>query len=437
MKIALISPKGAFLSADPEFAKFWENAETLTTYRQVWSGISLGLLVIAALTPKHFELKFIDENFEDIDFDKSYDLVGISAMTQQATRAYQIADEFRKRGIKVVIGGIHATVLPEEAKQHADSVIVGEAEETWPRFIEDCLNGNVQPFYRTTESIDLAKSPIPRYDLLQPQNYKTIWIQATRGCPRDCEFCVASKVYGLKYRHKTVEQVVREIEYVKKIWENAKINFADDNMFVDRKYSAELVKRLMPLKVKWSAQTDVSVAQDEDFLELIRRSGCISLFIGFESLSKENFNSLDRHRWKLQQLEKYPAVIRRIQSYGIGVMGAFIIGFDNDDTSIFKKTMNFIIKNRLFAAQVTILTPLPGTRLREKLKKEERVLNNDWKCYTGFDVNFIPKQIPPQVLQQDLLKVYRGIYNKEIRLQIAKHFKDIYLNLADRNSQIE
>jgi radical SAM superfamily enzyme YgiQ (UPF0313 family) len=167
MKIALISPKGRFLSKNFEFEEFWKNSRELQFYKRFWSGLSTGLLIIGALTPKKIKIELIDENIESINFDKDYDLVALSVMTQQATRAYKIADEFRKRKVKVVIGGIHPTISPQEAKMHCDTVFVGEAEETWPQFIKDFLKNKIQPFYYSTRSVDLEKSPIPRYDLLK------------------------------------------------------------------------------------------------------------------------------------------------------------------------------------------------------------------------------------------------------------------------------
>ncbi len=429
MKIALINPKGAFLSTNPEFADFWNNSKELSTYRHHWTGFSLGLLVIAALTPKDFDVEFIDENFDSIDFEKGYDIVALSGMTQQATRIYQIADEFRKRKTKVVIGGIHATVMPEEAKEHADSVIIGEGEELWPQFLEDLCKDREKPFYKAERAVDLAKSPIPRYELLNSQNYGLVWVNTTRGCPHDCMFCSSSRIYGYKYRQKNVDQVLAEIDKVKMICKNTMIAFADDNMFIDKKYSKELIKRLIPLNISWYAQTDVSVAKDENFLKMLKEAGCFFLFIGFESVSKESLRNLDSSNFKFRQLDNYSEVVRKIQSCGIGVMGAFIIGFDSDDKSTFREIADFIIESHLYGASITILTPLPGTQLREKLEKEKRIISNNWENYTLFNVNFIPKQMTSQELQDGLLEIYKRVYNKEVQLNISKYFKKIYIDI--------
>ncbi len=433
-KLALISPRNVFLTNDSEPTSFFRTSfdpanDTILkpTKFIYWSGASLGLLIVAALTPSNFEIDFIDENYEQIQFGAGYDLVGISAMTQQAARAYEIADEFRRRGITVAIGGIHATVMPEEANKHADAVIVGEAENTWPNFINDFVKGRIEPFYRSAEPIDLTHSPLPRYDLLKKYNYKMFWVQTTRGCPRDCEFCAASKVHGKMYRHKTIEQVLEEINFIKSLWNEALINFADDNMFINKAHSYEMIKRFKNFGIRWAAQTDVSVAEDNDLLSLLRESGCTPLFIGFETLSKEN--RLDEHGWKQNRISKYPEVIRKIQSHGIGVLGAFIIGLDEDDMSVVDDISNFIIDNRLYASHIAILTPLPGTRLRDRLLKENRILSSDWKRYALTNVNFIPKRMKPEELEHGLLEIYKRVYNKDVRSSIVKHFMGIYANL--------
>ncbi len=430
MKIALISPESTTMSRDKAFVNFYESNKEVTGHRQRFTGLSLGLLIIAALTPKSFEIQFIDENYDPVDFSKKYDLIGITAITQQATRAYQIADKFREKGITVVIGGIHATVLPEEVKEHADSVVIGEAEETWPQFIDDFINRNIKPFYRQTGLVDLTKSPIPRYDLLDPEKYKAVWIQTTRGCPHDCEFCAASRIYGSTYRYKTVDQIVDEMNYIKSIFGKVWINFADDNMFVNRKYSKELVTRLISFNLRWFAQTDISVAEDNELLGLLRKSGCVVLFIGLEAVSEEDLSSIDKHGWKRKHFEKYSEYIKKIQSYGIGVMGAFIVGLDSSNITVFEKIADFAVDNCLYSTQVTILTPLPGTRLRERLEQEDRILHSSWDNYTSFDVNFKPKQMTIQQLQSGLLDTYKKVHSKEAVLKRAKYFKEVYLKLT-------
>ncbi len=197
-------------------------------------------------------------------------------------------------------------------------------------------------------------------------------------------------------------------------------------MFVNKKYATELVKNLIPLKIRWMTQTDISIAEDDRLLKLLKESGCYILFIGFESLSKKNLISINKVGFKIKMLDRYRAYIKKIQTYGIGIIGAFILGFDNDDSSVFKRTSDFIIDNHLYADQITVLTPLPGTRLRSRLEQENRLLSFDWDNYTFWDVNFIPKQMSVDELQKGLLEVYEAIYNKKVLLGNYKYFKEIY-----------
>lgn len=436
MKLGLINPKGPVFFKNKAFLRFWQDSYDVNYYKKAWSGISTGLLIVASLTPSSFQIKIIDENFDAIDFNENLDIVGISAMTQQAPRAYEIADKFIEKGIYVVIGGIHATTLPNEAKLHVDSVIVGEAEELWPEFINDFLNGRPKQFYikLNSKGIDIGKSPIPRYDLLNPHNYKTIWPQTTRGCPHNCDFCIASNIYGTKYRHKRIERIINELEIIKNIWKNPTICFADDNMFVNRSFAKKLIKEFISLNLSWMAQSDISMGEDEDLLELLYKSGCQVVYIGLESLSEKNLHLIDPQNWKLKQRNKYPALINIIQSHGIGVHGSFMIGFDNDDFDTFQNIIDFIIENNLFGASISILTPYPGSILRKRLETEGRLLNNEWSDYNGGNVTFLPKRMTPQQLQDGLIKIWKDIYAPEIQARKRSYFKNIYKSLASKRA---
>ncbi|MCX5687452.1 MAG: radical SAM protein, partial [Candidatus Omnitrophica bacterium] len=306
------------------------------------------------------------------------------------------------------------------------TVVIGEVEDIWQEVLEDFSNGNLKKFYRNKHPVDLTKSPLPRYDLVKKEHYKVIWIQTTRGCPIDCEFCSASKVFGLKLRHKKIDQVIKEIKLIKSLWEVPRISFADDNIVIDKKYAIELVKELKSLNIRWFIQADISIGDDDVFLKLLKESGCAIVFVGFESISKDSLKHTDRVGFKYNRVGKYQEYIKKIQSYGIGIMGAFIVGLDSDDASIFYRTANFIVDNRLYAAQITVLTPLPGTRLRERLEKESRLLSHPWDNYTFLDVNFIPKNMTPGVLQQGLYDIYRKVYSQESAVKRAQHFKQIY-----------
>ena len=429
MRIGLISPKGSFISNNKKFRGFWADSSLTSTYRQNWSGLSISLPIIAALTPSAIQVEIVDENIEEIDFSSKFSLVGITAMTQQATRAYEISDEFRKQGIATVIGGLHPTLLPDEAKSHADSVIIGEAEYLWPSVVEDFSQNRMKTLYESNVEVNLSDSPVPRYDLLKPKKYSVIWVQATRGCPHDCEFCVSSKVYGPRYRYKSVGQVIEEIQFIRNHLGNGRIGFADDNLFVNERFSEELLKCVAPLGIRWAGQSDISIAEKPRLLELIRKSGCTFLFIGLESLNRHNLSEINKNGWKLSKLAHYSESIREIQSRGIGVMGAFIYGFDEDTTTVFEHTANFVIENDLYDAQFSILTPFPGTRLRERIAEENRLLSTGWDNYSVFDVNLLPKNMSIEQLQEGLLSSYMKVNTKEIYGKRISHFKEIYKKL--------
>ncbi len=429
MNIALISPKSNFLGHNKELQRFWLKSDYISTYRKEWSGCTSALALVAALTPVKHKIDIYDENIESINFSHKYDLVGISCMTQQATRAYQIANEFRNMGIKAVLGGIHPSTMPEEAIKYADSVVVGEAEYVWKEILNDFEKNQLKSIYKSNKPVKLSDSPVPRYDLLYGKDYFVHWVQTSRGCPHDCIFCAASKIYGYNYRNKPVEHVLKEIRKIKEIYPHARISFADDNMFVNRKYSKELVKKIRHLNIRYMAQTDISVAKDDQLLELIKESGCTFLFIGFESLSIDSMKEVDSHHWKAGHLNYYSDYIHKIQSQGIGVMGAFIVGFDNDNESTFDQVINFIKSNCLYNAQASILTPFPGTEIRNRLLSENRILPTSWENYTGCDVNFTHKKLSKKQLEDGLVHIYKSINTKSFYEKKMNYFKEVHKNL--------
>jgi radical SAM superfamily enzyme YgiQ (UPF0313 family) len=436
MRIALINPREVLIG-DEAFMSIFDTLSAKYMFRPKFSGFGLGLLLVAALTPPEHTIEVIDENFDPIPWDIHYDLVGITANTSQAKRAYEISDEFRRRGNTVVMGGIHATVMADEAKEHADSVVVGEAEGCWSALLDDLKHNKLKPFYKKHGPIDLQLSPIPRYDLLKPENYSLVWVQTTRGCPHDCEFCAASRVYGRKYRRKTIEQVIKEVKLIKSIWTRPQVSFADDNMFVDRKHSTVLLKRLSNLEIKYFAQSDISIAEDKEFLKLLRDSGCNILFIGFETLSADGLRQINSNKWKSRYLKNYERYIERIQNIGIGVMGAFVIGLDSDTTATFNDIAEFVVENNLYAMQLTVLTPLPGSRLRDRLLAENRITNiNDWARYTCNDINIVPQNMTAAQLREGFLAIHRRVYNDEACAQRMEDFKAISNRMArDKRSK--
>jgi radical SAM superfamily enzyme YgiQ (UPF0313 family) len=364
-----------------------------------------------------------------------YDLVAITSYSAQIYEAYELADRYREAGIPVVMGGIHVIAEPEEAKMHADSVAIGEAEVLWPKIMENFRDNHLQPFYMEEHpaTYDLSSSPVPRYDLLATESYNRITVQTSRGCPHDCEFCAGSKLFGQGFRQKPVELIVKEIEKIKEKWQRPFIEFADDNTFVDKKWSKDFLKALIPLKVKWFTETDISIAEDEELLRLMYQSGCYQLLIGLESTSKESLDGIDTHNWKLKQRDKYLESINRIQSNGITVNGCFVVGLDGDTPDIFTDIRDFIETSKLLEAQVTVLTPYPGTPLYKRLKQEGRLIEEQyWDRCTMFDLNFKPKNMTSEDLEKGLLWIFEEIYNEKEYLKRKRHYMDIIKALPKR-----
>ncbi|RLE06547.1 B12-binding domain-containing radical SAM protein [Candidatus Aerophobetes bacterium] len=371
------------------------------------------LLAVAALTPKDIEVGIIDENIEELDFNRKADLVGITTMTASSPRAYEIADEFRRKGIPVVIGGIHATALPEEAAQHADAVVIGEAEGCWERLLEDFKRKGkkgLAQFYRNFQLPDPSKIPIARRELLEGKGYLlSRFLQISRGCPFNCSFCSVSRFFGKKYRFRPVKNVIEEVKsIVGKSLKTRFLGFLDDNIVGSVSYAKELFKALIPYRVLWAGQSSINIARDDELLDLAARSGCKGLFIGFESVSEDSLGEANKLQNKIGFYEK---AVKKIHQFGISIEGAFIFGFDHDDKSIFQRTVKFIERVKLDAVQFTVLTPLPGTKLYEKLEEEGRITDKDWSNYDFTHVVFRPKLMTPEELRQGLTWAYQRIYS--------------------------
>lgn len=370
------------------------------------------LLIIAALTPKDVEIEIIDEHIEPIDFNKDVDLVGITTMTATSPRAYEIADRFREKGIPVVLGGIHATALPQEAAQHADAVVIGEAEASWQKLLQDLGEGGKESlarFYENSHRPDPSEIPIPKRGLVAKKGYLlTRFLQLSRGCPFNCNFCSVSKFFGEKYRFRPIKKVMEEIKgMVGKPLGTRFLGFLDDNIVGNIAYARELFRALIPYNLLWIGQSSINIARHEDVLELAAASGCRGLFIGFESISEASLGEAHKSQNKIRFYEK---AIKKIHQFGITIEGAFIFGFDHDDKTVFRKTVKFIEKVKLEAIQFSILTPLPGTKLYEKLEEEGRIIDRDWSNYDLAHAVFQPKLMTPEELKEGLDWAYPRIY---------------------------
>jgi len=390
---------------------------------------SLSLLTLAALTPKEFEVEYVevaDLNEEDSLRD-DYDLVAISSYSAQIYEAYELADRYRRRNVPVVMGGLHVTALPEEAREHCTSVVVGEGEALWSQVLADLRNGGLQPYYVQSPlgSYDLMSAPIPRYDLLDPDKYNRLTVQTSRGCPHRCEFCASSILLSPKYKLKPVSKVLEEIQAIKRIWDRPFIEFADDNTFVDFRRSKELLRALIKEKVRWFTETDISVARDSELLSLMRDSGCKMVLIGLESTRKESLDGIELNaNWKMRQQEDYIDAIARIQSYGIRVIGCFVLGLDGDTPQIFGEVHNFVKDSGLYDVQITFQTAFPGTPLYNRLKREGRIIRDRaWELCTLFDINHVPKNMTVEELQNGFLWLAETLYSTEETEERRENFK--------------
>lgn len=365
----------------------------------------LALPVVAALTPPDVAVTLTDEAVDQVPICSDFDLVGITTMTASAPRAYEIADSYRAIGVPVVIGGMHATALPKEAAQHADAVLIGEAEGVWDKVIADARNGGVRRFYQSESRPSLTGLPAPRRDLLKRNAYiTTALVQTSRGCPFNCSFCSVSRFFGQTYRFRPVRDVIDEVAGLRE----RMLVFTDDNIFGHKGYAKELFTQLAGLGKRWMGQASVTVARDAELLAMAAKAGCRALFVGFETLSAEGLRGLSK---RVNLTQQFHDVIRRLHDHGIGVIGSFMFGLDDDDESAFERTVEFVERHKVDLLQMSILTPLPGTRLYESLDKEGRIFDRDWSHYTGGRIVFKPRLMAPDRIQELYDQALRHVYS--------------------------
>ncbi|MHB0866566.1 MAG: B12-binding domain-containing radical SAM protein [Thermoleophilia bacterium] len=354
----------------------------------------LTLPLMAALTPGKHDVTVLDENVEPVDFDAQVDLVAITALTPIAPRAYEVADEFRRRGRTVAMGGVHPSLMADEAAQHADVVVIGESEETWPLLLADLESGVMKRRYVAEDKPDLVSLPVPRRDLMKQNAYLDIpKVETSRGCPFRCSFCSTTIFYGPRMRFRPVEDVIAEVKAIG----NRFVFFTDNNITANKHYAKRLFKELALLGIYWLSQGSIDMADDPELMRLAKESGCAGMLVGFESLSDENIAVMGKKA--SNRVEEYEEKIRIFHEHQIGLIGCFVFGFDGDDKSVFKKTVRFIKRNNIDCPQLTVLTPFPGTSLREELLQQGRILHSRWEKYDVSNVVFQPMKMTPEELQ--------------------------------------
>lgn len=372
----------------------------------------LSLPTLAGFTPPGIDVEIIDERVDEIPWNARPDLIGITAMTPLASRAYEIADFFRARGIPVVLGGMHPSVLPEEALEHADAVVVGEAEGIWERVVEDARSGRLSGIYRTEGFTDLsACTAKPRRD---PGKYLPVtFIETSRGCPHACNFCAVTRFFGGRHRTFSIDRVVEQLKEIKPVESRFALKncvfFVDDNIIGQPDHAAALFEAIRPFKLKWFGQASIGLAQRPDLLKAMAETGCMGLEIGFETISD------DPESKKIGKPIKDPKevieAVKFIHSYGIGVQGSFIFGFDHDDPGLFGRTARFVQRANLDAVYVGILTPYPGTKIFKRLEEEGRILHTNWDAYDTANVVFEPKGMTREELQNGYYFMLKQIYS--------------------------
>ena len=443
MKIGLIAMSGV-RAANPELTKIGLTLPGFVERSEVIASLpSLSLLTLAALTPPDIEVEY--REIRDLDAEpetaRDYDLVAIATYSAQVLDAYRVARVYRERGIPVVMGGLHVSMLPDEARAHGVTAVVGEGEMSWPRVLSDARKGALAPEYRPRpgEWFDLADAPMPRYELLDPARYNRITVQTSRGCPHRCDFCASSILLTPKYRVKPVEMVIAEIRRIQERWPHPFIEFADDNSFILRDHYKRLLAALKHEGIHWFTETDIAVAEDEELLDLMRESGCRQVLIGLESPVANGLDGIEtRRNWKLGKLPDYESAIRAIQSKGVTVNGCFVLGLDGHDETIFDQVYDFVERSGLYEVQITVMTAFPGTPLYARLKREGRLIQDEaWNTCTLFDVNVVPTGMSPERLQQGLVDLGRRLYDREfIQARRERFFRELRRSRAGARAAI-
>lgn len=396
MKIALISPKGPLYRHRGGIFKKSLRYQPLT------------LTTLAALVPPDLGAKIAlyDEGIIELPREIDADLIGMTVITGTAPRAYELAAHFRARGKTVVLGGPHVTLLPNEAAEHADSICVGYAEDSWPQLLRDFAAGCLKPAYHQGPdfTLDRPQMPFARRDLFDSSNFLTQAVfEATRSCAHDCEFCVAPAAWGRKQYQKPIDWVIRDIQQ----FGQKKILFVDLNLISDKEYARELFTRLIPLNIEWFGLSTVLIGHDREFMELVARSGCKGLLLGLETVTQE---SLRDARKRFNASVDFRSVIDDLHRLGIAIQGCFVFGLDHDTTEVFDTTVEFAIEAGIDLPRYAVLTPFPGTPLHARLDREGRILTRDWTLYDAQHVVFQPRNMSVRELAEGHERAWKKTY---------------------------
>lgn len=397
----------------------WDLAEVVKVMDKKTVNFPLALPLLAAYMPDNWDVEIIDDEFQNIDFDSAFDIVAISLLTTKTRRGYQIASEFRKRGVTVIVGGPHVTLNPEEAQNYADSVLIGEGEPVWLEMLDDYENGKLKEFYKPTEFCKFKTSPIPRWDLVNTDGVMNFNVQVSRGCPYSCEFCSVRTLFGRNQRYREVDNVIKELSIFKP---GSIITFADDNLTANKKYIKELLRKMIPLKLIWNCQASIDCAFDEELMQLMHDSGCTSVLIGFETLDRESLAAMNKPQ---NSLDDYEQAIKNLHSHGIHIFASFIVGLENDTVKTFDLIEDFTYRNKLCYVMVNGLNAFHGTDFYERMKKDGRLLDTGYDNTGSLVSNVRSEKITPLESFTGILKLQKSITDPK---NVYKKSVDILLN---------
>ncbi len=437
MKLGLIAMSGVRVR-NPELLAVGLTLPGFVERSQVIASLpSLGLLTLAGLTPADVNVQYLEvPDLKEVEgVPREFDVVAISSFSAQIREAYELADRYRLLGTRVILGGLHVSALPLESLRHADAVVVGEGEPVWPAVIADLRMGNLKPVYDARGmNYNFTNSPMPRFDLLDIDRYNRLTVQTQRGCPFRCEFCAASMRISPVYKIKPVERVIAEIQNIKSLWKRPFIEFADDNSFVNKAHSKQLLRAVARENFRWFTETDLSVADDAELLDLLADAGCAEILIGFESTTFSAVDGVEqRANWKARKVDSYLEAVRRIQDRGVRVNGCFILGLDGTGTESFEQIWEFVRQSGLYDVQITVQTAFPGTPLYTRLKQEGRILRDEaWELCTLFDVNFQPAKMSVAELEEGLRNLIRRVYSDDVTEARRAAFRRNYLQRRRR-----
>ncbi len=374
-------------------------------YKEMMPGLTMPYLA-ALIGPDH-DVSLVNESVQDLDFEEPVDLVAITSITCRIDRAYQVAKEYRERGIQVIIGGNHATLFHEEASRHCDAVVIGESEGLWEEILNDASRKRLKPSYKLNEFPDLKGLPPPRWDLMDMSSF---WfpinsVQAVRGCPYNCDFCTVTRFYGGGYRYRPVGDVLEDVRRA-----GAVIFFADDNILSHRDYCLELFDGLKHMGKFWYTQASFAEVADEEFLQRAKEAGCMALYIGIESINPKTRQTLGKRDRSLTT-EQSREIIRMLRRHRIEILASMMVSPDDAEPETFSEMLDFLIKNQVAGLYFFILTPVPNSRLFERLDKEKRLLSRDWSKYDGIHCLYKPRHMSAEQLEDEFWKAQQRFYS--------------------------